>query len=301
MFRRLGVVSIVTGLLVAGLHAAPYPMPVLCLGVADRSGSRSNDYSAIVLQALTDALNRTGVFAVKVAEDPNLPKRLPLDAAELVAVGEAAKAPSVLQAVIANAVTRSERNGVTASLTLEAVRASVAAPRVIWKARAVAQGRGDHAPAAFARAAQTAAEEVARQLATAAQLRGQVLLPPAYTFLDPVHPAGRERFYAPTVRISLDLIVGLPVGAEVAIVRGNRPIAAGRVVEVDYGSSLVALTCWEPAERLQIGDVVTVTYLPQRSADLPLPLRKEKDFRRAERDFAVAAFIAGVAAAFVGE
>jgi hypothetical protein len=63
----------------------------------------------------------------------------------------------------------------------------------------------------------------------------------------------------------------------------------------------VALTCWEPAERLQIGDVVTVTYLPQRSADLPLPLRKEKDFRRAERDFAVAAFIAGVAAAFVGE
>ncbi|MFA0750703.1 MAG: hypothetical protein SLRJCFUN_001106 [Candidatus Fervidibacter sp.] len=285
-------------LFVGGLSAASAPTSVVIVGVVNESGYRGALFQDEVATALQSALNATGVFAVRKVETG---AKLPLTAPQLLSVGQAQKAQAVMQGSIKAVTLRKPKHDPIAQVLLEAVLVAVSPPRLIFKARAEGKGENPAEGHAVAQAVAHAAAEIARQLSTAMALRGQVLLPPAYAFLDPLRPTERDRFYAPTVRISLDMTNGLPVGAEVVILRRGNPVASGRVVEVDYGSSLVALTHWKPDTLPQTGDAVAVTYLPQHPRDFPLPLRKEREFRRAEQDFGWALLIAGVAAAFLGE
>ncbi|MCX7643112.1 MAG: hypothetical protein N2116_04830, partial [Armatimonadetes bacterium] len=103
------------------------------------------------------------------------------------------------------------------------------------------------------------------------------------------------QLYERTVRISLDMTSGLKVGSEVVILKQGNPVATGQVVEVDIGSSLVALTKVQPGIQIRAGDEVRVTSIPQHAPKLPLPLQKEREYKRVEHDLAWALAIAGIA------
>jgi hypothetical protein len=90
---------------------------------------------------------------------------------------------------------------------------------------------------------------------------------------------------------------GLKVGSEVVILKQGNPLAAGQVIEVDIGSSLVALTRVQPGVQIRTGDEVRVTSIPQYAAKLPLPLQKEREYKRVELDLAL---VLAIAAALVG-
>jgi hypothetical protein len=168
-------------------------------------------------------------------------------------------------------------------------------PQLVFKAFAVGKGNNPAEGRAISEAVATAAFEVAKQLSTIVSLRGQVLLPPAYAILPATHYKDRDQFYDRTVRISLDMTSGLKVGSEVAILKKGELVAKGQVVEVDMGSSLVALTDVKPGTQIRTGDEVVVTFMPQFPTKLPLPLQKEREYKRVEHDFAWALAIAGAA------
>lgn len=300
MYRwQFVVMGMVIAVATVGTAQSAEPSPATFLGVANESGYRGTLFQDEVAQALATALNATQVFVVK---DAGAEVKLPLDAKALIETGKALRVPAVLQAVVKNVgLNKPKRGELKATVTLEAVLASVKSPHLFFKARA--QGSGENAAEgrAVAQAVQAAATEIARQLSTAVRLRGQVLLPPAYEVLPATTYKERDRVIDRAVRISLDMISGLPVGAEVVILKGGKPVAAGRVVEVDLGSSLVALTQVQPNAHIHSGDEVRVTFLPQHPIKLPLPLEKEREYKRIEHDFAWALLIAGIAVAFVGE
>lgn len=259
------------------------PLPVELLGVANESGYRGIMFRDEVTQALLAALNATGIFAAK---DARLEVKLPLDASALLEVGKALKASFVMQGVIkeVNLVRLKNRN-LRTSVVLEAVLASVKAPHLFYKAKAKGQGEDAAEGRAVAKAVEASVIEIARQLSAIVPLKGQVLLPPI------------ER----VARISLDMNSQICVGSEVVILKKGVPVASGTVTEVDIGSSLVALMQVIPNTHLHSGDEVKVTFLPQHPAKLPLPLEKEREYKRVEHDFALALLIAGVAVAFIGE
>jgi len=285
-------------LFVGGLSAAPAPTSVVFVGVANESGYRGALFQDEVASVLQSALNATGVFAVRRVETR---AKLPLTAPQLLAVGQAQKAQAVMQASIKAVTLRKPKHDPIAQVLLEAVLVTVSPPRLIFKARAEGKGENPAEGRAVAQAVAHAAAEIAQQLSTTIALRGQVLLPPAYALLPSLRTDVCDQFYDRTVRISLDMVSGMKVGSEVVILKRGQPIASGRVVEVDYGSSLVALTQMHPGVQIHSGDEVRVTFLPQFPSQLPLPMQREKDFLRAEHHFGWALLIAGIAAAFIGD
>lgn len=272
----------------AALWAQPAPLAVGLSEVANISNYGGAAFQDEVAQVFLNALNASGFIARRIEKPLKAMEETPPVAAS---VGVAVRAVTV----------RQSKKNVNAQVVLEAALGFLPQPRLVIRAFAEGQGQDGVEGEAVAKALRAAAMAAAQKLAQAIQMKGQVLLSPAYAFLPILRPSGVDRFYERTVRISLDMTSGLPVGAEVVILKGDRPIASGQVVEVDYGSSLVALTRVEPDARIETGDRVQVTTLPQRPLGLPLPLRHEKEFRRAERDFGLALLIAGVAAALIGE
>ncbi len=300
MYRCQVVVMGVVIAVVAALTAqSAKPSPIAFLGVANESGYRGTLFQDEVVQALSTALNATHMFAI---QNVGVEVKLPLDAKTLIETGKALQVPSVLQASVKSVeLHKPKRDGLKATVTLEAVLASVKSPQLFFKARAQGRGKNPAEGRAVAQAVQAASTEIARQLSTAVRLRGQVLLPPAYEVLPATAYKERDLLLDRAVRISLDMTSGLPVGAEVVILKGGTPVASGRIVEVDLGSSLVALTKVQPNAHLHSGDEVQVTFLPQHPIKLPLPLEKEREYKRVEHDFGWALLIAGVAVAFIGE
>jgi hypothetical protein len=296
MARRLGWLGWLLVIVSGGLWAAP--PSVVFVGVANESGYRGTLFQDEVANALQDALNATGAFTVRRVETG---AKLPLAAPQLLAVGQAQKAQAAMQATIKSVTLRKPKRDPIAQVVLEVALIAVSPPHLIFKARAEGKGQNPAEGRAVAQAVADAAAEIAKQLSTVVALRGQVLLPTAYAIVPAIRGEDRDQLYDRTVRISLDMTDGLKVGSEVVILQRGKPVASGRVVEVDYGSSLVALAQIQPGAQIRSGDEVRVTFLPQFAPQLPLPLQREKDFLRAEHHFGWAVLIAGIAAAFIGE
>lgn len=285
-------------LLCAAIAAAQSPIPVAFVGVEDESGYGGAVFKEQVAEVLTDALNATHVFAVR-----NLHGRLPepLDAQVLAKVVEKTQAAAVARATVKRVSIRKPKRVTQVTVVLEVQLVPVRAKQVAFKS--CAEGRADD-PAegrAVAKAVAKAATEAAKQLSTVVALRGQVLLPPVYSVLPATHYKDRDQLYERTVRISLDIASGVKVGSEVVILKQGHPIAAGRIVEVDIGSSLVALEKVTPGAKIGIGDEVLVTSIPQYAPKLPLPLQKEREYKRVEHDFAWALAIAGAVIGLAGD
>lgn len=271
-------------------------LPVAFVGVVNVSGYGGAIFKGQVAEALLTAAQTSPLLTVRDARDR---VTLPAPSDALRQVGKEMQVPAVLQVVVQRLNLLETKRTWQVTLLLEAQLVPTAMPALVLKAQAEGQGEDVAEGRAVAKAIFAAAAAVVRQLTTLVALRGQVLLPSAYATLPATHYKERDRLYAQSVRISLDMTSGLPVGAEVVILQRGQPIAKGRVVEVDYGSSLVALTEMLPNVRLQSGDEVRVTFLPPHPEELPLPLAKEKEYKRTEHDFALAVLLAGVVAAAV--
>lgn len=187
------------------------------------------------------------------------------------------KLPAALQAVVKQVTVKKPKRDPQVTVALEATLIPTKMPQLVFKAFAVGKGNNPAEGRAVSEAIAAAAFEVAKQLGTITSLRGQVLLPPAYAILPATHYKDRDRLYDRTVRISLDMTSGLKVGSEVAILKRGELVAKGQVVEVDIGSSLVALTDVKPETQIRTGDEVVVTFMPQFPAKLPLPLQKSEN------------------------
>ena len=277
-------------LFVAAISAAQ--VPVAFVGVVDESGYGGAVFKNQVAESLLSALKAIQVFNVHDAREK---VTLPADVQTIAKVASELKLPAALQAFVKQVSIRKPRRDPQVTVALEAVLVPTKVPYLVFKA--LAEGKGDN-PAegrAVSEAIAAAAFEVAKQLSTIISLRGKVLLPPAYAILPATHYKDRDQFYERTVRISLDMTSGLKVGSEVAILKKGELVARGKVVEVDIGSSLVALMDVKPRTKILTGDEVVVTFMPQIPTKLPLPLQKEREYKRVEHDFAWALAIAGAA------
>ncbi len=294
--------SLLVGLVVWGSAVATAQevksLPIAFVGVVNESGYGGAVFKEQVGDALLTALHSHPLLAVRDARDR---LALPASLDAFCQVGKEMQVPAVLQVVVQRVNLRELKGARQTAISLEAQLVPTKMPALVLKAQAEGKGEDAAEGRAIAKAVSAAATAVVQQLSALLSLRGQVLLPPAYAILPATYYKERDRLYQRTVRISLDMVSGLPVGAEVVILKHGQPVARGRVVEVDYGSSLVALTEVLPNVRLQSGDEVRVTLLPPRPERLPLPLAKEKEYKRVEHDFALALFLAGAGVAFLGE
>jgi len=286
----------ITVLFIAAISAAQ--VPVAFVGVVDESGYGGAVFKSQVAESLLSALKAVQVFNV---HDVREKVTLPADVQTIVKVASELKLPTALQVVVKQVTIKKPKRDPQVTVALEATLIPTKMPQLVFKAFAVGKGNNPAEGRAVSEAIAAAAFEVAKQLSTIASLRGQVLLPPAYAILPATHYKDHDQFYERTVRISLDMTSGLKVGSEVAILREGNPVAKGQVVEVDIGSSLVALTDVRPGVRIRTGDEVVVTFMPQFPVKLPLPLQKEREYRRVEHDFAWALAIAGAAIGLVAD
>ncbi|MER3500199.1 MAG: hypothetical protein C4295_01745 [Candidatus Fervidibacterota bacterium] len=297
MVRLLGWL---TGMLLLSAVAvsAQQPIGVALLGVADESSYGGAVFKAQVAEAVMQALNATCVFAVR---DEREKVQVPATPETIARVGTELQAPAALQIIVKSVVVRKPKGDPQVTIRMEASLVVVKAPFLVF--RALAEGKGDDPTEgrAVAKAVASTASEIAKQLSTLVRLRGQVLLPPAYAILPATHYKERNQLYPRTLRISLDMVSGLAVGAEVVILQQGKLMAKGRVVEVDLGSSLVALEEVLSGAQIRSGDEVCVVFLPQRPAKLPLPLAKEREYKRVEHDFAWALLLAGIGVAIWGK
>jgi hypothetical protein len=288
--RRRFAFLTVTVLFFAAVATAQ--VPVAFVGVTDESGYGGAVFKNQVAESLLSALKTVRVFDVHDAREKI---SLPADVQVIVKVANELKLPAALQAAVKQVSMKKPKRDPQVTVALEATLVPTKMPQLVFKAFAVGKGNNPAEGRAISEAVATAAFEVAKQLSTIASLRGQVLLPPAYAILPATHYKDRDQFYDRTVRISLDMTSGLKVGSEVAILKKGELVAKGQVVEVDMGSSLVALTDVKPGTQIRTGDEVVVTFMPQFPTKLPLPLQKEREYKRVEHDFAWALAIAGAA------
>ncbi len=282
---------------------APKRLSVAFVGVANESSYGSALVKDKVSESFLAALSEHPLFVVKDAQGK---VAVPATIDDLRQTGSEFQSLAATQVIVKQVSVKAKRVNnskatVQASVVLEAQLVPTKGPSILFHTRAEGQGNTPTEESALAQAASAAAKTAVQQLATLIALRGQVLLPPAYAILPATYRKERDELYERTVRISLDMVSGMKVGAEVVILKGGQPVAKGKVVEVDYGSSLVALTEVAPTVRLQSGDEVRVTFLPQTPAKLTLPFQKEREYKRVEHDFALALFLAGVGVAFLGE
>lgn len=287
---RLWLVAVL--LFNAAIAAAQKPISVVFLGVEDESGYGGAVFKEQVAETLVETLNATQVFAVR-----NLHGRVPapINAQTIARILEGTKVSAIAHATVKRVSVQKPKRDPKATVVLEAQLIPAKVTQVVFKARAEGEGDDPAEGRAVAKAIAKAAAEVARQLSTIVALKGQVLLPPVYAILPATHYKDRDQLHERTVRISLDMTSGLKVGSEVVILKQGNPIATGQVVEVDIGSSLVALTKVQPGVQIRTGDEVRVTSIPQRAEKLPLPLQREREYKRVEHDLAWALAIAGVA------
>lgn len=286
----------VVALFVATISAAQ--VPVAFVGVVDESGYGGAVFKSQVAESLLSALKTVRVFNVRDVREKFPP---PADYQTIAEFASELKLPAALQAVVKQVTVKKPKRDPQVTVALEATLIPTKMPQLVFKAFAVGKGNNPAEGRAVSEAIAAAAFEVAKQLGTITSLRGQVLLPPAYAILPATHYKDRDRLYDRTVRISLDMTSGLKVGSEVAILKRGELVAKGQVVEVDIGSSLVALTDVKPETQIRTGDEVVVTFMPQFPAKLPLPLQKEREYKRVEHDFAWALAIAGAAIGLVAE
>ena len=286
----------VVALFVATISAAQ--VPVAFVGVVDESGYGGAVFKSQVAESLLSALKTVRVFNVRDVRE-KFP--LPADYQTIAEFASELKLPAALQAVVKQVTVKKPKRDPQVTVALEATLIPTKMPQLVFKAFAVGKGNNPAEGRAVSEAIAAAAFEVAKQLGTITSLRGQVLLPLAYAILPATHYKDRDRLYDRTVRISLDMTSGLKVGSEVAILKRGELVAKGQVVEVDIGSSLVALTDVKPETQIRTGDEVVVTFMPQFPAKLPLPLQKEREYKRVEHDFAWALAIAGAAIGLVAE
>ncbi|MCS3919161.1 hypothetical protein Q2T83_04625 [Fervidibacter sacchari] len=286
----------VVALFVATISAAQ--VPVAFVGVVDESSYGGAVFKSQVAESLLSALKTVRVFNVRDVRE-KFP--LPADYQTIAEFASELKLPAALQAVVKQVTVKKPKRDPQVTVALEATLIPTKMPQLVFKAFAVGKGNNPAEGRAVSEAIAAAAFEVAKQLGTITSLRGQVLLPPAYAILPATHYKDRDRLYDRTVRISLDMTSGLKVGSEVAILKRGELVAKGQVVEVDIGSSLVALTDVKPETQIRTGDEVVVTFMPQFPAKLPLPLQKEREYKRVEHDFAWALAIAGAAIGLVAE
>ncbi len=282
----------------AAIAAAQKPIQVAFWGVEDESGYGGAVFKEKVAETLVEALNATQVF---LAQNLHGKVTTPLNAQMLAGIAREMNVSAVAQATVKKVSIRKPKRDPKATVVLETQLIPVKAAQVVFKA--LAEGKGDD-PAegrAVAKAVAAAAAEIAKQLSLAVALKGQVLLPPVYSILPATHYKDKDQLHERTVRISLDMTSGLKVGSEVMILRRGSPVASGRVVEVDIGSSLVALTTVQPGVQIRTGDEVRVISIPQYAAKLPLPLQKEREYKRVEHDFALALAIAAAAIGLAGD
>ncbi len=288
--RRHFAFLTVTVLFVAALAAAQ--VPVAFVGVVDESGYGGTVFKNQVAESLLSALKAVQVFNVHDAREK---VKLPADVQTIAKFASELNLPAALQAVVKQVTIKKPKRDPQVTVALEATLIPTKMPQLVFKAFAIGKGNNPAEGRAVSEAIAAAALEVAKQLGTITSLRGQVLLPPAYSILPATHYKDRDQFYERTVRISLDMTSGLKVGSEVAILKKGELVAKGQVVEVDIGSSLVALTEVKPGTQIRTGDEVVVTFTPQFPTKLPLPLQKEREYKRIEHDFAWALAIAGAA------
>lgn len=288
--RRHFAFLTVTVLFVAALAAAQ--VPVAFVGVVDESGYGGTVFKNQVAESLLSALKSVQVFNVHDAREK---VTLPADVQTIAKFASELNLPAALQAIVKQVSIKKPKRDPQVTVALEATLIPTKMPQLVFKAFAIGKGNNPAEGRAVSEAIAAAALEVAKQLGTITSLRGQVLLPPAYAILPATHYKDRDQFYERTVRISLDMTSGLKVGSEVAILKKGELVAKGQVVEVDIGSSLVALTEVKPGTQIRTGDEVVVTFTPQFPTKLPLPLQKEREYKRVEHDFAWALAIAGAA------
>ncbi|MFN4179083.1 MAG: hypothetical protein ACK4I8_02120 [Armatimonadota bacterium] len=285
-------------LLSVTIASAQKPISVAFLGVGDESGYGGAMFKSQVGDTLMKALSDTQIFFVLDARDKIT---VPADNQSLAKIANESQTHAAAQAIVKSVSVVKPKGDPKASVVLEATLVPAKMPQIAFKAKA--EGKGDD-PAegrAIAKAVAAAAVEVAKQLSTVVALKGQVLLPPVYAILPATHYKDRDQFYERTVRISLDITSGLKVGSEVLILQKGKPVAEGKIVEVDVGSSLVALEKVLPGVKIRTGDEVRVTFIPQYATKLPLPLQKEREYKRVEHDLAWALAIAAAAIGFFGD
>lgn len=274
------------------VSTAQKPINVAFTGVVDESGYGGAVFKSQVSETLIAKLNATGVFKVREVEGKI---SVPPDAQTLAEIASELKVHAFAQAIVKRVFVQKPKRDPQVKVILEATLVPAKTPHLVFRACAEGKGNDPSEGKAVSKAVETAASEIATQLSKIVALRGQVLLPPAYSILPATHYKDRDQIYERTVRISLDMTSGMKVGAEVVILKKGNPVAKGKVVEVDIGSSLVSLTDVHPGTQIRSGDEVVVTFLPQRAERLPLPLQKEQEYKRVEHDFAWALAIAGAA------
>lgn len=295
----LSIVTILFAVLPGGaIVATQNPIHAAFLGVANESGYGGALLKSKVAEALLSAMNASEVFRIIDAQDETLSSP---DATNPTEVASKSRFPAVVRAVVKKVSIHKPKRSVRAEVSVETVLVMEKMPQLVF--RAFAEGEGDDLAEnrAVSEAISAAAFEIAKQLSTVVSLRGQVLLPPTYAILPSTHYRERDRIYDRAVRISLGITSGLKVGSEAVILRGDDIVARGQVVEVDIGSSLVALTEVKPGIQIRSGDKVVVTFVPQHPTELPLPLEKEREYKRVEHDFAWALAIAGIAIGLLAE
>ncbi len=279
------------------IASAQKPISVAFVGIGDESGYGGAVFKSQVGDALMKALSDTQIFSVLDAREKIT---VPADNQSLAKIANESQTHAAAQAIVKSVSIVKPKGDPKVLVVLEATLVPANMPQIAFKAKA--EGRGDD-PAegrAIAKAVAAAAVEVTKQLSTVVALKGQVLLPPVYAILPATHYKDRDQFYERTVRISLDMTSGLKVGSEVVILQKGKSVAEGKVVEVDIGSSLVALEKVLPGSQIRIGDEVRVIFIPQYAAKLPLPLQKEREYKRVEHDLALALAIAGAAIGLIG-
>lgn len=268
------------------------------LGVTDKSGYAGAVFKNQVGDAILSALNGTNVFSVRDAREKI---ELPADNQTIAKVAEELKTYGAVHAKVQSLTVIKPKRDPIVKIVLEAELIPLKVPQVAFKVKA--EGKGDD-PAegkALTKAIEKAASEIAQQLSEIVALKGQVLLPPTYSIIPATHYKDRDQIYGRTVRISLDMKSGIKVGSEIAILQGDKMIAEGEIVEVDIGSSLVALRRVMPGTQIRIGDEVRIISIPYHARKLPLPIQKEREYKRVEHDFGWALFIAGIAIGLIGE
>ncbi len=290
----LRICLVVTTLMLTAVMAeSQKPFTVAFLGVVDESGYGGAVFKSQVGDAIVSALNSTKVFSVR---DIREKVKLPEDEQSLTKVAAELKTYAAIQAVVKCVSVVRLKNDSIVTLVLEATLVTAKEPQITLKVKAEGKGVDPAEGRALAKAIAEAASEIAKQLSTLVNLKGQVLLPPTYFTLPATYYKDRDQFYERAVRISLDMTSGVKIGSHAVILRDGKPLAQGKVVEVDIGSSIVALEEVLPGAKIRIGDEVRITSIPQHASRLPFPLRKEQEYKRIEHDFFWALAIAGAAA-----
>lgn len=265
---------ILTLTLITATASSQKPITVAFLGVEDESGYSGEGFRSQVGDVIVLAMNKTGVFSVQDLREKT--SSLPKDEKTIAKIANEFQSQGVVQANVKRVSVIKSKGNLVATFVLETTLTMAKDPQIVFKARAECKSNDPSEGRALAKAIEVAAKEVAKQLSTIVPLKGQVLLPPNYSILPATQYRERDRLYERTVRIGLDMISGLKVGSEVVILQGGKPIAQGKVVEVDIGSSLVALEKVEPYAKIRIGDEVRVTAIPSICPQVAIPAAKGK-------------------------